>query len=158
MASIHKKTKGGTWYVSYRERGKLKHRSLGTTSERKAHELQREIELLLEERGVAEVVISDRPKPEMKDPPVEEFWQNVNEWLQTHRTSSTANLCANRLAIGEWLRDLLVQKVVADRTDLSQYVGMSRTRVGQFLSRAWLPVETNAKLRACEQIEGERPP
>lgn len=67
MASIHKKTKGGTWYVSYRERGRLKHRSLGTTSERKARELEREMELLLEERGVVEVVISDRPKQESEN-------------------------------------------------------------------------------------------
>lgn len=49
--------------------------------------------------------------------------------------------------IGEWLRDLLVRNVIADRTELSQYVDMSRTRVGQFLSLAWLPVETKAKLR-----------
>ena len=97
MASIHKKTKGGTWYVSYREKGKLKHRSLATKSERKARELKREIELLLEERGIVEVVISDRPKPEIKDPPVEEFWRSFSEWLQTHRTASTTKLCANWL-------------------------------------------------------------
>jgi len=35
MASIHKKGKGRTWYVSYRQADKLKHRSLYTTGERR---------------------------------------------------------------------------------------------------------------------------
>lgn len=89
MASIHQKAQGGTWYVSYRQEGKLKHRSLATTSERKALELKREIELLLEERGIAEVVVSERPRPELKNPLVEEFWESFSTWAQGHRASST---------------------------------------------------------------------
>jgi hypothetical protein len=35
---------------------------------------------------------------------------------------------------------------------LAEYVGMSRTRVGQFLSLAGLPLETRAKLRGMPYL------
>ncbi len=35
---------------------------------------------------------------------------------------------------------------------LSQYVGMSRTRVGQFLALAGLPAETKARLRGMTDL------
>jgi len=89
MASIHQRVKGGTWYVSYRQKGTLTHRSLATTSARKALELKREIELLVEERGVAEVVISERPRNEVKNPTVDDFWESFSEWVLTHRSVST---------------------------------------------------------------------
>jgi len=59
----------------------------------------------------------------------------------------------NPVQIGEWLEDLLVRKVVANKTELSRYVGMSRTRIGQFLVLNNLPKEERRRLK---QIDGLR--
>lgn len=91
MASIHQKAKDGTWYISFRQEGKLKHRSLATTSKRKALELKREIELMLEECSMAEVIISDKPRTQFKNPHIEDFWEAFNAWAQEHRAKSTVD-------------------------------------------------------------------
>lgn len=91
MASIHQWVQGGTWYVSYRQKGKLTHRSLATTSKRKARELKREVELLLEEGSVAEVVITDQPKSQTRTPSIEECWEPFVAWAQAHRACSTVS-------------------------------------------------------------------
>lgn len=88
MASIHRKSKTGTWYITYWQDGKQKHRSLGTQSERKARRLQREIELTLQDTGYADVVITERPRSEFKNPKADEFWTQFSEWAQTHRSKS----------------------------------------------------------------------
>lgn len=67
MESIHQKVKGGTWYISCRPKGKIKHRSLGTTHDRKVLELKREIEYLIEEHGIVEITISEQLKLELKN-------------------------------------------------------------------------------------------
>ncbi|HPO12014.1 MAG TPA: hypothetical protein PLI09_01110 [Candidatus Hydrogenedentes bacterium] len=53
----------------------------------------------------------------------------------------------NPVQIGEWLTDLLVRKAGGNKTELSRYLGMSRTRVVQCLVLAELPVNTRSKLR-----------
>lgn len=58
----------------------------------------------------------------------------------------------NPVQIGEWLDDLLRREIVTTRAALSQYVGMSRTRVGQFLALAGLPAGTRAKLRGMPDL------
>jgi len=89
MASIHRKSRAGTWYVTYWQDGKQKHRSLGTKSERKARQLAREIELTLQEKGVAEVVITDRIRTDIKNPKVDEFWEKFLQWAMANRSRSS---------------------------------------------------------------------
>ena len=89
MASIHRKSKNGTWYITYREHGRQKHRSLGTRSLRKAQSLKREIEQLIEEAGRAELVVTERPPARRKNPTVSEFWESFLPWAEAHRSPST---------------------------------------------------------------------
>lgn len=89
MATIHRKSKSGTWYVLYRENGKQIHRSLGTKSVRKAQILKRELELMLAEQGHAELVVSDQPAPRRRNPTVEEFWETFLPWAEAHRSRVT---------------------------------------------------------------------
>jgi hypothetical protein len=56
----------------------------------------------------------------------------------------------NPVQIGEWLDDLLVREVVPNHTALAEYVGMSRTRVGQFLALAELPAGTSGTQAAAK--------
>jgi len=58
----------------------------------------------------------------------------------------------NPVLIGEWLDDLLTERLPGAKWGLSQYVGMSRTRVGQFLVLVELPVETKTKLRGMPDL------
>ena len=64
MANIHQKTQNGVWYISYRQGGILKHRSLGTKSGTEARRLKRGIELKVEANPNVEVFVSKRPKTE----------------------------------------------------------------------------------------------
>ena len=89
MASIHRKSKDGTWYITYRQNGKSVHRSLATTSERKALQLKREVELILEKNGFVEVIISTKPRPDLKNPCVDEFWDDFCAWANEHRAAGT---------------------------------------------------------------------
>ena len=57
------------------------------------------------------------------------------------------SLRSSPIQIAEWLDDLLVRKVAGSRTELSRYVGVSRTRIGQFLSLMRLAEETRKRLR-----------
>ena len=50
----------------------------------------------------------------------------------------------NPVQIGEWLDDLLARNVVRTHEALAEYVGMSRTRIGQFLVLAELLALTAA--------------
>ncbi len=91
MASIHRKAKGGTWYITYRQDGKQRHRSLGTTNTRNARRLKREIEFMLDEKGAVELVVSDRSKDESKNPTLAEFWEEFLPWAHDHRAPSTVD-------------------------------------------------------------------
>ncbi len=53
----------------------------------------------------------------------------------------------NPIQVAEWLDDLLLRKAAGSRTELSRYVGMSRTRIGQFLNLLRLPEETLRRLK-----------
>jgi hypothetical protein len=59
----------------------------------------------------------------------------------------------NPVQIGEWLDDLLARKIVQTKNELSRYVGMSRTRIGQFLVLMNLPEKDRRKYK---QMEGLR--
>ena len=89
MATIRRKSISGTGHILYRERGKQKHRSLGTKSLHKAQSLKREVELLLEETGKAELVPSDKPAVKRRNPTVEEFWREFLLWANANRSQST---------------------------------------------------------------------
>jgi len=91
MASIHRKTKNGNWYVMYWQDGKQKHRSLETRNERKARQLKRELELVLEEQGRVELVVDDRPKSQLRNPSVEQFWEQFSQWAMMHRSRCTVD-------------------------------------------------------------------
>ncbi|MCC6156095.1 MAG: hypothetical protein IT367_20185 [Candidatus Hydrogenedentes bacterium] len=77
MATIHRKSKNGVWYISYRQGGILKHRSLGTKSGAEARRLKREIELKAESKPAVEFVVVERPKGEVKNPTLDAFWADV---------------------------------------------------------------------------------
>jgi hypothetical protein len=62
MGNIRQKTKSGVWYVSYRQGGILKHRSLGAKSGAEARRLKKEIELKAEANPNVELFVSEWPK------------------------------------------------------------------------------------------------
>ena len=95
MATIHQKAKNGTWYISYRQNGKLKHRSLGTKNAREARRLQKEIEHKLESNLLVEPFVSERPKVEQKNPEMEEFWKDFLTWAKEHRSSNAVDEYTN---------------------------------------------------------------
>ena len=69
-----------------------------------------------------------------------------------HNSHDCNTLRFNPVQIGEWLDDLLVRNVVWTHAALAQYVGMSRTRVGQFLALAKLPAGARAKLKGIPDL------
>jgi len=91
MASIHQRKKGGTWYVSYVQDGKLIQRSLGTKNPREARRLKKEIEFRLETAPETEFYICERPKTEPVNPTVDEFWQAFETWAKEHRSRSAVD-------------------------------------------------------------------
>ena len=95
MASIHKKTNNGTWYISYRQEGILKHRSLNTKNSAEARRLKKEIELKIVADPQVEVFLSERPKSEMKNPALDEFWSEFLNWARKHRSQNTIDEYAN---------------------------------------------------------------
>ena len=58
----------------------------------------------------------------------------------------------NPIQIAEWLDDLLGRKEFETQRALSRELGMSQTRIGQFLSLMKLPAETRGRLRG--KMEG----
>ena len=89
MASIHRKTKKGTWYITYRQDGRQRHRSLHTKNGRLALQLKKEIELVLQDDESAEPVVTESPKEAPKDPLLEHFWEQFLPWATAHRSPST---------------------------------------------------------------------
>lgn len=85
--------------------------------------------------------------------PISGLVYNLHHTIIWHNNHCKKNILRfNPVRIGEWLNDLLAREIVITRMALSQYVGMSRTRVGQFLALAGLPVETKAKLRGMHDL------
>lgn len=79
---------------------------------------------------------------------------NFHHTFNWHNNHCEKNILRfNPVQIGEWLDDLLVRKIVQTKTELSQYVGISRTRVGQFLVLMNLPEK---KRRRLKQMAGLR--
>lgn len=91
MASIYQRSKGGVWYISYRQDGRQRHRSLGTKNPREARRLLKEIEFRLESAPETEFFISERPKSEIVNPTVDEFWQAFSTWAMEHRSRSAVD-------------------------------------------------------------------
>lgn len=89
MASIHRKSRNGVWYISYRQGGILKHRSLETKSATEARRLKREIELKAEAHPNLELFVSERPRTEVKNPIVEVFRDDFFRWAKQSRSRST---------------------------------------------------------------------
>jgi len=89
MACIHQKTKGGTWYITYRQADGQKHRSLSTRSRRQALRLKTEIEHMLDSNGSTDLIVMERAKADPKNPDVDEFWPRFLKWAEDHRAPST---------------------------------------------------------------------
>ncbi|NUM55761.1 MAG: site-specific integrase [Candidatus Hydrogenedentes bacterium] len=95
MANIHQKSKSGVWYISYRQGGILKHRSLGTKSAAEARRLKREIELKAEFKPSVEFVIVERPKADVKNPTLDAFWTDFLRWATEHRSRNAVDEYTN---------------------------------------------------------------
>jgi hypothetical protein len=78
MASLWQRKKTGVWYVTYRENGKQRARSLRTEDKRESLKLKPAIEAMLDERGAVAFHVSDRPQAERKSP----------RWTSSGRSSS----------------------------------------------------------------------
>ena len=52
-----------------------------------------------------------------------------------------------QVRLSEWLQDLLERGVAESQKGLEEYLGIDRTRVGQFLRLRRLPEATRARLR-----------
>lgn len=89
MSTLWQKTKNGTWYVSYRENGRQKVRSLKTTSRRTALKLREELDALLQEGGDISVTVNHAPPAPVKNPTLDDFWQGFEQWANAHRSAST---------------------------------------------------------------------
>ena len=89
MASIHRKSKNGTYYISYRQQGVLKHRSLGTKKFSEARRLQRELETKLTSNSRIELFVAERQIEEAKNPTVDAFWTDFKRWAHRNRSRHT---------------------------------------------------------------------
>ncbi|MCL4218982.1 MAG: tyrosine-type recombinase/integrase, partial [Candidatus Hydrogenedentes bacterium] len=89
MSTLWQKTKNGTWYVSYRDNGRQKVRSLKTCSRRTALKLRDEFDALLKEGLNVNVVVSPTTPSLTKNPSIDMFWTSLSTWLETHRSPST---------------------------------------------------------------------
>jgi hypothetical protein len=88
MASLWQ-MKSGVWCVTFRQNGKQRVRSLRTKDKRTALKLKRAVETTLDESGAVVLEVSDRPKPPIKNPTVEDFWGRFYHWTVTNRAPST---------------------------------------------------------------------
>ncbi len=88
MASLWQK-KSGLWCIVYRENGKRQVRSLKTRDKREALKLARAVESTLYERGRVALHVSDRPKPQSRDPLLDEFWADFVRRVAPNRSPRT---------------------------------------------------------------------
>lgn len=89
MASLFRRGKKGIWYVTYREKGRQKVRSLKTCDKREARRLKREIEGVLDERGSVSLQVSATPYKSPINPTIEDFWKSFNQWAMENRSNKT---------------------------------------------------------------------
>ena len=99
MASLWQK-RGGTWCVTYRDRGKQRVRSLRTKDRREALKLKRAIETSLDDNGSVVLEVCDRPKQETKNPTMDDFWESFMRWAHCNRAARTVE------EYGNWFRQL----------------------------------------------------
>ena len=89
MASMWQKRKHGVWFITYRENGKQRVRSLRTKDRREAQRLKRTIETMLDGGAAVTLNVSERMVPEDKDPLLDEFWISFNAWAIENRAART---------------------------------------------------------------------
>lgn len=166
MPHLYQKTKGGTFFVRFRDNnGQQKNRSLHTTDERKALKLLLELEDVLKERNTPIVHVSKRSLG--NNPEADTFWEWFIGWCSQNRSKRAAEEYSlwwrqyRDFSAFKHLGDVTVAKVEAFKAALLEQgkkkpegVGLKKSSVNNALKT--LQAIWSIAIR-CHQYDGDNP-